>query len=325
MNILEEVEGCRTIGISGHVRPDGDCVGSCMAMALYLQKCLPQARVDVFLGKFSQALEQNIAGTEQIRHDYMTDVKVYDAFICLDCEKERLGEALPMFDAAKKTINIDHHQSNPGSGMVNYIVPAASSACELVFDVLEQDRIDEPIARNLYIGMVTDTGVFQYSSTSRKTMETAGRLLEYGFDAPRIIREVFYEKTYIQQQILGRALLESILFLHGKCIFSRIDRKTMQFFQATSSDLDGIVSQLADTHGVVCAIFMYELEPLIYKVSLRSNCDEVDVAEIAEKFGGGGHKRAAGCTVNAPYHDIINNMSGILEKQMQNAGLIEKS
>lgn len=320
MNILEEVKGCRTIAVSGHIRPDGDCVGSCMAMALYLEKCLPGTRVDVFLGSFSRALEKNIAGTQQIRHDYMTDVTAYDAFICLDCEKDRLGEALPLFNRAGKTINIDHHKSNPGSGMVNYIRPEASSACELVYEVLDAGRIDEEIARNLYIGMVTDTGVFQYSSTSRRTMEIAGRLLDYGFDAPRIIREVFYEKTYIQQQILGRALLESILFLDGKCIFSRIDRKTMQFFRASSSDLDGVVSQLADTSGVLCAIFMYELEPLTYKVSLRSNCDEIDVAVIAEKFGGGGHKRAAGCTVNAPYHDIINNISAVLVKQMKEAG-----
>lgn len=317
IKILDEVRDCKSIGISGHIRPDGDCVGSCMAMALYLEKAMPEARVDVFLGSFSRALERNIRGTEQIRYDYVTDVEQYDAFICLDCEKERLGDALVFFKNAKKTINIDHHKTNPGSGDVNYVVPEASSACELVYTTMDASLIDRDIAQNLYIGMVTDTGVFMYSNTGRQTMEIAGKLLDYGFDFPAIVREVFYEKTYVQQQIMGRALLESIRFLDGRCIVSRIDRKTMHFFQAASSDMDGIASELLQTEGVVCSIFMYEIAPMQYKVSLRST-GEVDVSEIAAIYGGGGHGRAAGCTCNnAHYHDIINNMSEEIEKQLK--------
>lgn len=288
-----------------------------MGMALYLEKAMPEAKVDVFLGDFSKALERNIRGVDQIRHDYLTDVERYDAFICLDCEKERLGDALDYFMKAGKRINIDHHKTNPGSGDVNYVEPTASSACELAYTTMDPAYLDRDIAQNLYIGMVTDTGVFQYSNTGRRTMEIAGRLLDYGFDFSAIIREVFFEKSYIQQQILGRALLESIRFLDGRCIVSRIDRETMKFFQATSSDMDGVSSELLQTEGVVCSIFMYEMEPMQYKVSLRST-GEVDVAAIASMFGGGGHARAAGCTCNgAHYHDIINSMSAEIEKQLQ--------
>lgn len=319
MNILDEVKNCRTIGISGHIRPDGDCVGSCMAMALYLEKALPKARVDVFLGTFSEALQKNIAGAEKICHEYVTDVEHYDAFLCLDCEKERLGDALDLFMKAGKKINIDHHRTNSGSGDVNYVVPTASSTCELVYTTLDERLMDVNIARNLYIGMVTDTGVFMYSNTGRQTMEIAGKLMEFGFDFSAVVREVFYEKTYVQQQILGRALLESIRFLDGRCIVSMVDRKTMHFYQATSSDMDGIASELVHTEGVCCSIFMYEIEPMTYKVSLRST-GEVDVSKLALLYGGGGHARAAGCTCNASYHDIINNLSPYIEEQL-NAGV----
>ena len=196
MNILEEVKGCQTIGISGHIRPDGDCAGSCLGMALYLQKAMPGVRVDVFLENLSDALTKNLAGAEEIRHNYVTEIEHYDAFLCLDCEKERLGDALDLFMKAGKKINIDHHRTNSGSGDVNYIVPTASSTCELVYNTMQEEYLDERIARNLYIGMVTDTGVFMYSNTGRGTMEIAGRLMEFGFDFSAIVREVFYEKIY---------------------------------------------------------------------------------------------------------------------------------
>ncbi|MGN1022331.1 MAG: bifunctional oligoribonuclease/PAP phosphatase NrnA [Lachnospiraceae bacterium] len=318
INILEEVKDCKTIGISGHVRPDGDCAGSCLGMAQYLKNALgDKVRIDVFLGDISDSLRRCLTGQGLVHWDYATDVASYDAFICLDCEATRLGDSMDYFYKAKKRINIDHHQSNAaGSGQVNWVVPEASSTCELCYRTMEEKYIDKNVAVDLYIGIVTDTGLFQYSNTAPLTMEIAGKLMAFGFDHSDIARQVFFEKNYIQQQILGRALLESILFMDGRCIVSMIDRKTMQFYRALSKDMDGIVSQLNSTTGVSCAIFMYEMEPLTYKVSLRSNGD-VDVAKVAERFGGGGHARAAGCTVNAPYHDIINNMSALIEEQLR--------
>lgn len=316
INILDEVKDCKAVGISGHIRPDGDCVGACMGMALYLEKAMPDARVDVYLEHFSEALEHNVIGSEQIQHEIPSNPPRYDAFICLDCEKERLGDALDPYMKAAKRINIDHHMTNPGTGDVNWVVPTASSACELAFLTMEEARIDREVAQNLYVGMVTDTGVFMYSNTGRQTMEIAGKLISYGFDFSAIVREVFYEKTYIQQQILGRALLESIRFLDGRCIVSRIDRGTMRFYQVTSSDMNGIASELVHTEGVCCSIFMYETETRTYKVSLRST-GEVNVAELARLYGGGGHARAAGFTCSASCHDIINSLSPRIEEQLK--------
>lgn len=315
LHLRKECEGAKSIVISGHIRPDGDCVGSCMAVYLYLKKIMPEADVRVCLEQPPEIFSC-IKDFDKIDTEFQIDGEP-DVFIALDCEKTRLGEAEAVFDRAKKTINIDHHISNAkGCGDVNYVVPEASSASELVFDVLEEEEMDMEIAKSIYIGMIHDTGIFQYSNTSPKTLQIAAKLIGYGFDFPTLIDETFYEKTYVQNQILGRALLESIVFMDGKCIVSYVDRKTMDFYHATSKDLDGVVSQLRLTKGVECAIFMYEIDTLQYKVSMRS-CKYVDVSKVAGQFGGGGHKRAAGCTMNGTFHDVINNLSKHIEEQIK--------
>lgn len=315
MKILDEVQGAKTIGIAGHIRPDGDCVGSTMGMYLFLKKALPDVRVEVFLEK-PASIYDCISGIEDIWTEF-DEIEPFDVFIALDCSKDRLGKAETLFDKARKTINIDHHISNEkGTGMVNYLKPKASSASELVYEVIDKDYLDIEIARALYIGIIHDTGVFQYSNTSPQTLEIAGHLISYGFDFPSLIDQTFYEKTYVQNQVLGRALLESVLIMDGKCIFSVVDKKMMRFYDVEPGDLSSIVSQLRVIKGVECAIFMYETGLMEYKVSLRSN-SFIDVAKVASYFGGGGHVRAAGCTMKGTCHDVVNNLSRQLELQIK--------
>lgn len=315
MNIIEEVKNAATIGISGHVRPDGDCIGSAMGLYLYLKKACPEADVQIMLEKPADIFNC-IKGIDEIHTDFATQVDTFDVFIVVDSDKSRIGEAEKYFDRAKKTVNIDHHVSNSGCGDVNYIVPGASSASELVYQVIgDKSMLDKEIAKALYIGMIHDTGVFQYSNTSPETLKAAAELIAYGFDFSRLIDETFYEKTYVQNQILGRALLESILFMNGKCVVSMVDKKTMKFYRVEPHDLEGIVSQLRNTKGVECAIFMYQIDTLEYKVSLRSN-GKVDVAKVASFFGGGGHVKAAGVTMQGTFHDIVNNLSAQIAQQM---------
>ncbi|RKI93557.1 bifunctional oligoribonuclease/PAP phosphatase NrnA [Parablautia intestinalis] len=316
MNIFEEVKGAGSIGISGHIRPDGDCVGAVMGLYLFLKKVCPGAKVQVLLEKPADIFSC-IKDVEEIHTDFTTDIACFDVFFALDTSKDRMGEAEKYFDSAKKKINIDHHISNKGCGDVNDIVPDASSASELVYNAIsDKSLLDKEIAKALYIGIIHDTGVFQYSNTSPATLKAAADLISYGFDFPRLIDETFYEKTYVQNQILGRALLESIMFMDGRCVVSMIDRKTMKFYRARPEDLDGIVNQLRNTKGVECAIFMYQTDTLEYKVSLRSN-GKVDVAKVAGFFGGGGHVRAAGVTMQGTFYDIINNLSARIEMQLK--------
>ena len=321
MNIREICEGAERIGISGHIRPDGDCVGSCLGLALYLKKLFPEKKVEVFLEKPAEFFSC-IKGFEDIlpveRAAFAR--KAFDVFFALDCGAGRMGEAEGLFAEAKETVNIDHHISNgAGIGKHNYVYPEASSTSELVYELIPEEMLDADIATALYIGMAHDTGVFRYSCTSPKTLQAAAKLIDFGIDFPKLIEETFFEKTYVQNQIMGRALLESMLIMDGRCIVSYIDKKTMDFYQVTGKDLEGIVSQLKLTKGVECAVFMYEMRTLEYKVSLRST-QRVDVAKVAELFGGGGHARAAGCTMNGTFHDVINNLSVHIEEQLEGTG-----
>lgn len=313
INLLEECKSAKRIGISGHVRPDGDCVGAALAMQLYLKKCLPQAAVKVFLEK-PPVIFKEIKGYDDIETEFPEEER-FDVFFALDTDAERLGGAEKYFRAAGKSINIDHHLRETGSGDINYIAPQVGSTCELVYDLVE-DRLDPDIALALYIGIIHDTGVFQYSCTTPETLRKAAKLIDFGIDFPRIIQETFYQKTYVQTQIMGRALMESIRLLDGRCIVSLVDQKTMEFYNIDASDLDGIVNQMKNIKGVDCAIFMYQTDVLEYKASLRSN-DKVNVAQVAAFFGGGGHARAAGCTMRGTFHDCVNNLSLHIERQLR--------
>ena len=311
--ILEAVRGAKSVAISGHIRPDGDCVGSCMGLYLYLTKELPDTMVDVFLETPSDVFSC-IQGVDAIKDATAYQDAEYDVFIALDCSKDRLGDAEVIFDKAKKTINIDHHISNLGCGDVNYLRADASSASELVYELLDADKLDMEIAKALYIGIIHDTGVLQYSNTAPATLIAVSELVKFGFNFPKIIEETFYEKTYAQNQIMGRALLESELLLDGKCIAAVISKETMDFYGVTGKDLDGIINQMRNTKGVECAIFLYELDALEYKVSMRSG-GQVNVSAIAQFFGGGGHVRAAGCTVKGNAQDIIGKICEQIEMQ----------
>jgi len=313
MELLKECKGASRIGISGHIRPDGDCVGSCLGLYLYLKKNLPESEVSVFLENPPEIFSE-IKGFDEICKEASADT--FDVFFALDCGADRLGDFQSMFDGATKKINIDHHISNIGCGDVNYVVPTASSTSELVYDVIGEDGVDADIAKALYIGIIHDCGVFQYSCTSPKTMQIGGKLMELVPDFPRIIEETFYQKTYVQSQIMGRALMESIRFMDGACIVSSVSKKDMEFYDVTSKALDGIVNQLRNIKGVHSAIFMYETDVLEYKVSMRSD-EKVNVAEVASYFGGGGHVRAAGCTMKGTFHDCVNNLSLHIAKQLE--------
>ncbi|MCM1569611.1 MAG: bifunctional oligoribonuclease/PAP phosphatase NrnA [Roseburia sp.] len=316
MDLKKECQGAKRIGISGHVRPDGDCVGACLALNRYLQKCVPEAQIRVLLEEPAKIFSE-IRGFDEI-DSVFSEEESFDVFFALDTVPERMGDAFCYYRSAKKKINIDHHISNPGGGDINYIMPQTGSTSELIYDLMDKTLLDKDIAMSIYIGMIHDTGVFQYSNTTPDTLRKAADLISYGFDFPRLIEETFYQKTYVQTHIMGRALMESIRFMEGRCIVSAIDRKTMDFYNATPKDFEGIVNQLRNIKGIECAIFMYETDTLEYKVSLRTNT-KVDASRVAAYFGGGGHVRAAGCTMKGTFHDCVNNLSLHIEKQLLEA------
>ncbi len=308
----KRIQDAASIAIGGHIRPDGDCTGSCLALYQYLIESEPEKTVDVYLEKIPKAYT-SLVPEGVVRHEIL-DGRKYDLFICLDCaDEERLGFSRPLFEQAEHTFCIDHHISNQQFAEDNHVVSDASSTCELVYDLLDYDKISLKTAELLYLGIVHDTGVFQYSCAGPSTFRAAAKLLEKGVNAPKLIQDTYYEKSYAQNQILGRALLESIVFMDGKCIASYITKKTMDFYGVAPGDLDGIVSQLRVTKGVEVAVFMYETEASVYKVSLRSK-EKIDVSRIAAYFGGGGHTKAAGYSMAGTPQDVLTNLAGQLEE-----------
>ena len=315
MILSERIESVNSIAIAGHTRPDGDCVGSCMGLYNYLKENYPTKDVAVYLEDTGSGFAYINRIDEAI--DIDDEEKQVDLFILLDTsDLSRIGVANKLFENAKSTICIDHHISNPGLAMENIIVSNASSAAEVLFDLLDEDKISKETAEAIYTGIIHDSGVFKYASTSEHTMNIAGKLMSKGIDFQTIIDDGFYAKTYAQNQILGSALLESVRFFDGKCIFSVVTEREMEFFGVTNKDLGGIVEQMRLTEGVECAIFLYEVEPLTYKVSLRSK-KYLDVNKVAGYFGGGGHVRAAGCICKGTTHDVINNLAERIELEFK--------
>ena len=318
MTVLEQMlEQTGSVVILGHVRPDGDCLGSTLGLYHYIQTNSPVIRAAVYLEESSPKFGY-LAGYDAILHE--TDEERYELCICLDCgDEERLGSFGVYLANASKSLCLDHHITNTRFCEVNLVSENASSTCEVLFEQLDEEKIDKAAAECLYTGLIHDTGVFKYSCTSARTMEIAGKLMAKGIDFGSIIDNSFYKKTYVQNQILGRALLESITFLDGKCIFSALRQSEMEFYGVNGKDMDGIIDQLRLTEGVEVAIFMYQTGPQEFKVSLRSQ-NAVDVSRIASYFGGGGHVRAAGCTMSGRIHDVVNNLSLHIAKQLDAAG-----
>lgn len=324
-DLIKELEGAKLIGISGHFNPDGDALGSCLGLYNYLKKKIKNAVVEINLEQPTTNFKMlpgydDVIVMEDGSLNEEQAAKVYDAYFCLDCTADRLGGAKEAFEKAKKKFHIDHHVSNAPCGDVNYIVPGISSTSELIFDLIayvEKNKFTEEVAAPLYVGMVHDTGSFAYSNTSKSTMEKAGILMDTGIDFPMLIDKTFTECTYLQHQIKGRALLESILLMDGKCIVSGLDKRTMAFYGALPKHMTGIASELRNTRGVECAIFMYEIDTLKWKVSLRTSSDRCNVALVAEIFGGGGHVRAAGCIMEGTFHDCVNNLTKHIEPMIR--------
>lgn len=323
MDIYEEVKEYKRIGIGGHIRPDGDCIGASLSLYLYLTKRMKDAEIFVFLEKPANSF-RNLPGIENIcSEDDYSQWKKMDVFIALDTVPDRMGAASYLFNHADKTINIDHHISNRnGSAMVNYVVPEAAAACELIYEVIDHAYLDRDIAQLIYMGIAHDTGVFHYSNTSPKIMRIAAELMEYQFDFPKLIDETFYEKTYLQNQVQSRIVLESRRYFEGKIIVGSADADFIRSYGAVKEDFEGVVNQLRITEGVECAIFLYENPNGSLKCSLRASSDMVDVSKIAMEYGGGGHVRAAGFDSDMDIKLLESELIERITGQIQTDGVI---
>lgn len=314
-DFIKEIEKADSIVILGHLRPDGDCVGSCLGVYNYVYDNYPDKTVDIYLDEFKQEFEF-LRGASEILHEKQE--KAYDLCISLDSgDLERHGEFETYFHEARRTMCVDHHISNLGFGDVCFLKTECSATAEAIFTLLDEDKIGIECAECLYLGIVHDTGVFKYTNTTRQTMEIAGILIEKGVRSPFIIDGTFYKKTFKQNKMLSKALDAAFLMFDGKVIVSCLTKDVFDANDATNLDTDGVVDALRITEGVECALWMYEYPKKgTFKCSLRSN-NIVNVNLIACRLGGGGHIRAAGCEVEGDKDTIILKVTDMIKEQLE--------
>lgn len=293
-----------------HVSPDGDTLGSNLALMTALKKMGKKVQ-SVVDGHPPHALMDMPGFSMMEEPGHVKEIP--RCAIAIDCaDTARLGEALPIFESAPIRLVIDHHISNEGFGDWNYIDAKSAATGEIMVALLEEMGValDEEIARYLYIAIASDTGGFAYSNTRGATLRAAAQLLDVGIPFASIYDRLFRERSVAKSRMVGTVLSRFSLRLGGKMISSVLDWATLLEINAADSDSDGIVEQLRDVEGVEIAVYIREFASGKYKVSLRS-METVDVAAIAGKFGGGGHIRAAGFTWTGRPEEILS----LLEKE----------
>src|SRR6266550_1195909 len=294
--------------ILGHVRPDGDALGSQLALALSLQALGKEVRVwneDGMLEKYSF-----LPRAELLTKPPSTP-EDFDVAIALDTAiQNRLGTALVAIRSSKIWINIDHHPSNPGYGDVAHIDSSAPATAEIVFHLIKSQGLpfNRDIAENLYAAISTDTGSFQYPQTSAHTFEIAAELVCTGIDVGRLSQQL-YEKYPRRRVELLRELLRTMRFERdGRVARFGLTLKTTAELQVLPEDNEGLIDHLRAIRGVIVAVFFEELADGKVRVSMRSKSDTVDVCAICQKFGGGGHALAAGARVRGTLPEVENKV-----------------
>jgi bifunctional oligoribonuclease and PAP phosphatase NrnA len=291
--------------ILSHVRPDGDALGSQLALALSLQQLGKDVRVwneDGMLEKYSflpraELLTKPPSNAEDV-----------DVAVALDTAiQNRLGTALAAIRSANFWINIDHHLSNPGYGDLVIVDPSAPATGEIIFNLIKSQGLplNHDIAENLYAALSTDTGSFQYPKTSAHTLEIAAELVRVGgLDVGKISQQL-YENYPRRRLELLRELLRTMRFdFSGRAASFSLTLKNATDLAVLPEDNEGLIDHLRAIRGVIVAVFFEELADGKVRVSMRSKDEEVDVCAICQKFGGGGHTLAAGARVRGSLAEV---------------------
>lgn len=311
------LDAAETVCILGHINPDGDCVGSTLSLYNYIKKRNPEKKVTVFLDGPSEKFTY-LNGFKNVITECAID-KSHDLAIVCDCgDTKRLGKFVKYLETAKTSFLVDHHATNQGFCDEYFIEPKASSTSEMTFLLMDEELFDKNIAECIYTGIIHDTGVFKYNTTSKRTMEIAARCMEMGISFGKIIDESFYYMTVAQRKLLGHVLTGLTVALSGKFVYATLDRKTMLSYGIeTSRDTDGFIDNIRETEGALGAAFFYQIPDGTYKGSLRSNSKLLDVSKIAVNHGGGGHIMAAGCFLSRNVEEDIEKIIEEVREQIE--------
>ncbi len=307
MNSLEEIavllDNSSTILLSGHVFPDGDCLGSVAALGLALRskgKEVVMASPGLIPGNFSF-----LPGIE----DFCTEKparEFFDAMVVLDCsDLDRLGIFGQYLHQSSCVICIDHHLESNKLGDLNYFDSSAAATGEIVFDLISllDVSIDKEIAACLYTAIITDSGNFRYEKTTADTLRKGAILMEAGIDASGINTLIFEENPLSAVLLTGAAISGIKISPGGSIAWMIVDLSMLARYSAKAGDTDGLVNIARTIKGVEISMLFREIAPDTYKISFRSK-HNADVSLLAAKFGGGGHARASGCIVKGKLEEL---------------------
>ena len=294
--------------VATHVRPDGDAIGSLLGMKLILQRLGKKA--DAFSHDRFPPEFEFLPGSGEVRSK-LSESDDYDVAVFVDCgDFDRVGEDLTEFISGRVpfVINIDHHCSNNPFGDAYWVETAASSACEMLFDLCMHLSLapDADLASLLYVGIVTDTGSFRFSNTSRRVFEIASSLIEAGADAAFLAGQVYDSASPQKLNLLARVLSTVEFHAGARIATAELTRAMLASTAASYMDSEGFINHLRSVKSVDVALLFREGSDGMIHVSLRSR-NGIDVARLAQRHGGGGHRQAAACRVKGKL-DAVRSM-----------------
>lgn len=316
MNKLKEIVlNSESIAITSHVDPDGDSIGSVLALSLALKQICKN--VEVFINEQLPSRYAFLPQSDSIKSYKNLKDKNFDLFIALDCgDKERLGNTVEVMEKSKIVVNIDHHISNTEFGDINIIDTNSSSACEIVYNIIKNMGllINQQIATCIYTGIITDSGNFMYDNATYKTYLIAAELIKANINKQEIIYNLYQKKSTNNLRFLGYSLTNMEIKLDGRLAIFQIPLELLKKFNIPKDDVEGIVNYGRDIDGVEIAVSIRETDNDKVKLSFRSKHNEVDVRALAHLFNGGGHKKAAGATI---VDTLDGAKSQVIEKSRQ--------
>jgi phosphoesterase RecJ-like protein len=295
--ILEVIRENKTFCIVGHMRPDGDCIGSQLGLALALRN--EGKKVTVWNQDAIPLKYKFLVGDDLIEKPKRGEK--FDCVIATDCASyERLGTVADCIKNRKILINIDHHATNPRYGDVNWVSPREPSCGELIYRLLKVARwpITKPIADLLFAAISTDTGSFQYPNTRPGTFHAGAELVTRGANLAKICDEVYQSYPLSRAKLLKHVYSKFRLTADDRIAWLWLKKKDFTRTGAESDDTEGLIDHLRAIEPVIVACVFEELEPELTRISLRSKSDKVNVSEICGQFGGGGHPAAAGARIS---------------------------
>ncbi len=312
--ILKEIKKAEKIVILTHESPDGDAVGSSLAMQCMLRELGKQA--DVIIPEYPRMF-RFLPNSQTIKID--SDKDKYDLAISVDCASFKRLAKNEHFAKARKTIVIDHHGSNNMYGDFNYVNPVSPACCEILASMVDYFgiRLSKELGTCLMTGIITDTGGFRHAGITPDTFEYTAELIRLGVNIPDIYKRTLRTKTKANFALTKKVVDRMELLENGKVSFSYITSKDEQEVGAESGDHDGLVDIGKDIEGVQVSVFIRQKEEEnLYKVSLRSE-EGVNVSDICLVFGGGGHARAAGCLIQGNSQEVKEKLMKEIKKWME--------